>query len=195
MLVVAAAIEAFWSSSRWIPHVVKYGVAAVCWTAVLGVLHVAGPPCRLTRSPLRLRPRAPARGGRPRRAPVPARGALGVSRAMPSSALPVARAGARVVRDRGLAADAAHLVGEAVARSHDPLRAVARRVRAATTRPATSGSAARRLVAAAAVHLDAAAAVAVAVVHAAGVPARRAALREAGARVPSIRRGARGVRR
>ena len=35
MLVVAAAIEAFWSSSVWVPNAVKYGVAAVCWTVVL----------------------------------------------------------------------------------------------------------------------------------------------------------------
>lgn len=35
MLVVAAALEAFWSSAAWVPHAVKYGVAAVCWLAVL----------------------------------------------------------------------------------------------------------------------------------------------------------------
>jgi uncharacterized membrane protein SpoIIM required for sporulation len=35
MLLVAAAIEAFWSSARWLPHVVKYSVAAVCWIAVI----------------------------------------------------------------------------------------------------------------------------------------------------------------
>jgi uncharacterized membrane protein SpoIIM required for sporulation len=35
MLLVAAAIEAFWSSARWLPSSVKYGVAAICWTAVL----------------------------------------------------------------------------------------------------------------------------------------------------------------
>ena len=34
MLVIAAAFEAFWSSSAWVPHGVKYGVAAVCWFAV-----------------------------------------------------------------------------------------------------------------------------------------------------------------
>jgi uncharacterized membrane protein SpoIIM required for sporulation len=38
MLVVAAAIEAFWSSARWMPHAVKYSVAALCWLAVLGYL-------------------------------------------------------------------------------------------------------------------------------------------------------------
>ncbi len=35
MLVIAAAIEGFWSSARWIPLEVKYSVAAVCWVAVL----------------------------------------------------------------------------------------------------------------------------------------------------------------
>jgi uncharacterized membrane protein SpoIIM required for sporulation len=35
MLLVAAGIEAFWSSARWLPAPVKYGVACVCWTAVL----------------------------------------------------------------------------------------------------------------------------------------------------------------
>jgi uncharacterized membrane protein SpoIIM required for sporulation len=35
MLLVAAAIEAFWSSAKWLPHVVKYSVAAVCWIAVI----------------------------------------------------------------------------------------------------------------------------------------------------------------
>ena len=36
MLVVAAAIEAFWSSAIWLPPAAKYGVAAICWTAVVG---------------------------------------------------------------------------------------------------------------------------------------------------------------
>ena len=35
MLLVAAGIEAFWSSARWLPSPVKFGVAGVCWTAVL----------------------------------------------------------------------------------------------------------------------------------------------------------------
>ena len=34
MLLVAAAIEAFWSSASWLPPPVKYGVAALCWIAV-----------------------------------------------------------------------------------------------------------------------------------------------------------------
>jgi uncharacterized membrane protein SpoIIM required for sporulation len=42
MLVVAAAVEAFWSSARWLPHVVKYSVAAACWLAVLGYFTFQG---------------------------------------------------------------------------------------------------------------------------------------------------------
>ena len=34
MLLIAAAIEAFWSSAGWLPHFVKYSVAAACWFAV-----------------------------------------------------------------------------------------------------------------------------------------------------------------
>ena len=35
MLVVAAAIEAFWSSAQWLPHAMKYSVAAACWIGVV----------------------------------------------------------------------------------------------------------------------------------------------------------------
>jgi uncharacterized membrane protein SpoIIM required for sporulation len=35
LLVVAAFVEAFWSSARWLPPAVKYAVAAICWTAVV----------------------------------------------------------------------------------------------------------------------------------------------------------------
>ena len=35
LLVVAAFVEAFWSSARWLPAAVKYVVAAICWTAVI----------------------------------------------------------------------------------------------------------------------------------------------------------------
>lgn len=42
MLLIAAAVEAFWSSATWIPPVVKYGVAAVCWLAVLCYLTLQG---------------------------------------------------------------------------------------------------------------------------------------------------------
>jgi len=42
MLLIAAAIEAFWSSQRWIPLTVKYGVAGLCWLAVIGYLALQG---------------------------------------------------------------------------------------------------------------------------------------------------------
>lgn len=42
MLVIAAAIEAFWSSSRWLPNAVKYSVAALCWIAVILYLTLQG---------------------------------------------------------------------------------------------------------------------------------------------------------
>jgi uncharacterized membrane protein SpoIIM required for sporulation len=34
MLLIAAAIEAFWSSASWLPHLVKYIVAGACWLMV-----------------------------------------------------------------------------------------------------------------------------------------------------------------
>ena len=42
MLLVAAAVEAFWSSANWLSPTVKYAVAAVCWAAVLGYLALQG---------------------------------------------------------------------------------------------------------------------------------------------------------
>jgi uncharacterized membrane protein SpoIIM required for sporulation len=42
LLIIAAAVEAFWSSASWLPHTVKYGVAAACWLAVLGYLSFQG---------------------------------------------------------------------------------------------------------------------------------------------------------
>jgi uncharacterized membrane protein SpoIIM required for sporulation len=42
MLLIAAAIEAFWSSAGWLPHPVKYTVASACWIAVLGYLMFQG---------------------------------------------------------------------------------------------------------------------------------------------------------
>ncbi len=42
MLLIAAAIEAFWSSARWLPLTVKYSVAALSWVAVLGYLTLQG---------------------------------------------------------------------------------------------------------------------------------------------------------
>jgi uncharacterized membrane protein SpoIIM required for sporulation len=42
MLVVAAFIEAFWSSIGWMPAAVKYSVAAALWTAVFVWLFAGG---------------------------------------------------------------------------------------------------------------------------------------------------------
>jgi uncharacterized membrane protein SpoIIM required for sporulation len=42
MLLVAATIEAFWSSAPWLPPAVKYTVAAVSWVAMLGYLSLQG---------------------------------------------------------------------------------------------------------------------------------------------------------
>lgn len=48
MLVVAAAIEAFWSSARWIEPAVKYGVGAACWALVVAYLVWQGRPALAT---------------------------------------------------------------------------------------------------------------------------------------------------
>jgi uncharacterized membrane protein SpoIIM required for sporulation len=42
LLLVAAVVEAFWSSATWLPAPVKYGVAAVCWAAVIGYFTLQG---------------------------------------------------------------------------------------------------------------------------------------------------------
>lgn len=42
MLLVAAAIEAFWSSAVWVPPIMKYSVAAGCWIAVIAYLTMQG---------------------------------------------------------------------------------------------------------------------------------------------------------
>ena len=46
LLLVAAAIEAFWSSAKWIPPIMKYGVAALCWIAVIAYLTLQGRSAR-----------------------------------------------------------------------------------------------------------------------------------------------------
>jgi uncharacterized membrane protein SpoIIM required for sporulation len=51
LLVVAAAVEAFWSSARWVAPAVKYGVGAGCWALVIAYLGWQGRP-------------GPAQGGR-----------------------------------------------------------------------------------------------------------------------------------
>jgi uncharacterized membrane protein SpoIIM required for sporulation len=38
MLTIAAALEAFWSSARWVAPAVKFGVGGGCWALVLGYL-------------------------------------------------------------------------------------------------------------------------------------------------------------
>jgi uncharacterized membrane protein SpoIIM required for sporulation len=42
MLLIAATIEAFWSSAQWMPAYVKYAVAALSWAAMLGYLTLQG---------------------------------------------------------------------------------------------------------------------------------------------------------
>ncbi len=42
MLLIAAAIEGFWSSARWLPDMVRYSVAAACWLGVLTYLFRQG---------------------------------------------------------------------------------------------------------------------------------------------------------
>lgn len=44
LLLVAAAVEAFWSSARWVAPSVKYGVGAACWALVLAYLGWQGRP-------------------------------------------------------------------------------------------------------------------------------------------------------
>jgi uncharacterized membrane protein SpoIIM required for sporulation len=46
MLVIAAALEAFWSSARWVVPGVKYAVGAACWVFVIGYLAAQGRPRR-----------------------------------------------------------------------------------------------------------------------------------------------------
>jgi uncharacterized membrane protein SpoIIM required for sporulation len=44
MLLVAAALEAFWSSARWVAPAVKFGVGAACWALVIAYLGWQGRP-------------------------------------------------------------------------------------------------------------------------------------------------------
>jgi len=44
LLVVAAAVEAFWSSARWVTPETKYGVGAACWALVIAYLGWQGRP-------------------------------------------------------------------------------------------------------------------------------------------------------
>jgi len=45
-LLIAAAVEAFWSSATWMPPAMKYGVAALCWTGVIAYLALQGRSAR-----------------------------------------------------------------------------------------------------------------------------------------------------
>lgn len=47
MLLIAAGIEAFWSSARWVSPAVKFGVGGVCWVLVVAYFVGQGRP-RLT---------------------------------------------------------------------------------------------------------------------------------------------------
>lgn len=42
LFMIAAAVEAFWSSAPWIPPLVKYPVAAACWIGLLAYLVMQG---------------------------------------------------------------------------------------------------------------------------------------------------------
>jgi hypothetical protein len=53
MLVIAAFLEAFWSSAALVPPPVKYGAGAFFWAVVLGYLWLAG---RTRRRPARATP-------------------------------------------------------------------------------------------------------------------------------------------
>jgi hypothetical protein len=42
MLLIAAGIEAFWSSAPWLASTIKYAVAALCWAAVFAYFILQG---------------------------------------------------------------------------------------------------------------------------------------------------------
>jgi uncharacterized membrane protein SpoIIM required for sporulation len=42
MLLIAAAVEAFWSSARWLPLTLKYSVAGLCWLGVFAYFFLQG---------------------------------------------------------------------------------------------------------------------------------------------------------
>ncbi|HEY2558943.1 MAG TPA: stage II sporulation protein M [Caldimonas sp.] len=44
MFAIAAALEAFWSSARWVPQSAKFGVGAVCWLVVIAYFVFQGRP-------------------------------------------------------------------------------------------------------------------------------------------------------
>ena len=60
MLLIAAGVEAFWSSARWVGPAVKYGVGAACWALVIAYLALQGRPPR--EKPAQQEQRAPHAG-------------------------------------------------------------------------------------------------------------------------------------
>jgi hypothetical protein len=44
LLLIAAGLEAFWSSARWVAPAVKFAAGAVCWTLVIAYLVGQGRP-------------------------------------------------------------------------------------------------------------------------------------------------------
>ena len=160
------------------------------------LFRVPGPPCRLTRSRCGC--------GRARRSKPPtsacacarAPRAIRLSPATALVALPVTALAIASYEIAGWLPALRDLVREAVARSHDPVRAVARRVRPAHHTVRCVARTAAGVVEPVAVHVDRAAAVAVAIAHAAGLPARGPLdSGRAGARVRQIRRRTHGHRR
>ena len=121
---------------------------------------------------VRLRPRTLDGGRGSRRSSVPVRRAVGLP-AVPAGRDPDRDPGRGVVRDRRLASDAGDLVAQAVARPHDPVRALACGVQPADDVEGSVGGAAAGVVRPGLSRADAAAAVVLAGVDAAGLPARR----------------------
>jgi uncharacterized membrane protein SpoIIM required for sporulation len=46
MLIIAAVLEAFWSSATWVAPIAKFSAAGFCWTVVLAYLLFQGRPQR-----------------------------------------------------------------------------------------------------------------------------------------------------
>jgi hypothetical protein len=51
MLLISAALEAFWSSSRWVAPQVKFALGACCWLLVFAYLGWQGRPQREIEGP------------------------------------------------------------------------------------------------------------------------------------------------
>ena len=145
------------------------------------VFRLPGTTCRLTRS------RCACGRGRRWKPPISACVSARAPRAPSIAAtrivaLPVAALALASFELASWLPTAGDLVRETVARSHDPLRPVARRLRAANHTGRRVEGAAAGVVEPVAVHVDGPAPVAVAIAHAAGLPARRALDLEGAAR-------------